>query len=121
MNAINWQLNQPANIPDAFEAGRQIGRQRQKENALAKAAKSFGAGDYKTASNDLFQYAPDLAMQTQKYGQEQAQQQARVQAGTMAASGDLQGAADRRLRGGEQLRRLPGRPLAGPGDVRVPG
>jgi len=82
-----------ANVPNAFEAGRQIGRQRQQENALAKAAKSFGAGDYKAASNDLFQYAPDLAMKTQSYGQQQAQQQARMQAGTMAAGGDLKGAA----------------------------
>lgn len=82
-----------ADVPSAFEAGRQIGRQRQQENALAKAAKSFGAGDYKTASNDLFQYAPDLAMKTANYGQQQQTQQARMQAGTMAASGDLKGAA----------------------------
>lgn len=82
-----------ADVPSAFEAGRQIGRQRQQENALAKAAKSFGSGDYKGASNDLFQYAPELAMKTANYGQQQQQQQARVQAGTMAASGDLTGAA----------------------------
>lgn len=84
---------QYADIPNAFEAGRQIGRQRQQENALAKAAKSFGAGDYKSASNELFQYAPDMAMKTANYGQQQQQQQARMQAGTMAASGDLKGAA----------------------------
>lgn len=82
-----------ADVPNAFEAGRQIGRERQKENALLQAQKKFGSGDYKGASNDLFQYAPELAMKTQDYGQQQAQQQARVQAGTMAAGGDLKGAA----------------------------
>lgn len=82
-----------ADVPNAFEAGRQIGRQRQQENALMQAQKKFGAGDYKGASNDLFQYAPELAMKTANYGQQQQQQQARMQAGTMAASGDLKGAA----------------------------
>lgn len=80
------------NIPNAFEAGRQIGRQRRVEAMTESAGKKLTSGDWRGAANDLAPFAPDQAATIQKQGADQERQAAQTQAAQTAMSGDIAGA-----------------------------